>query len=98
MYQVQEIGYQPHVTAQGFPNSVRENIRDEELFFVGAQASTRHGRIRRKTVAFYQARAFTRVHQLMQKRTIFSWGHMQLKYTFDHALTDTAFNNKLVMD
>jgi hypothetical protein len=96
--QVQESGYQPRVVAQGFPTLVSDDISDEELFFVGAQACTRHGHTRRKTVTFYQARAFTRVHQLMHKHTIFSWSYMQLKYKFDHALTDTAFNNKLDLD
>jgi hypothetical protein len=102
VHQVREAGYQPRVVAQVFPDLVSEDISDEELFFVGAQACTRHGhtkrKTKRKTVAFYQAMAFTRVHQLMHKHTIFSWGYMQLKYKFDHALTDTAFNKKLEID
>jgi hypothetical protein len=52
VYQVQEIGYQPHVIAHGFPSLVREGIRDEELFFVGAQASTTSTH-QTETVAFY---------------------------------------------
>jgi hypothetical protein len=75
VYQVPEIGCQPRVLTQGSPDLVKDEIIVEELLYVGAESSTRHGRIRRKTVAIYQARAFTRVHQLLRKHTIFPWGY-----------------------